>query len=131
MTRAERDGIARAIAAAEDGTTGQIAVRIVPDASVDALRRAAWEFRRIGLHRRDEANAALVLVAPKARSFAVIGDRALHERVGDAFWNDVVEQSRPYFARGDVADGIAYAVGRIGEALRSHFATGAGTDLTS
>jgi uncharacterized membrane protein len=130
VTRAERDGIARAIAAAEDGTTGRIAVRVVPDASVDALRRAAWEFGRIGLHQRDEANAALVLVAPKARTFAVIGDRALHARVGDEFWNDVVEKSRPYFARGEVVDGIVYAVGRIGEALRSHFAAGGGTDVT-
>ncbi|MEO6834642.1 MAG: DUF5130 family protein [Candidatus Tumulicola sp.] len=121
MTAEDHVRIARAIAAAEDGTTGRIAVRVVGDRTVDAFERAKHEFARSGLHRHDGANVALVLVAPKARRFAVVGDRALHERVGDAFWNDVVEQSRPYFARGAVADGVVHAVGRVGEALHAHF----------
>ena len=44
----------------------------------------------------------------------MIGDRALHARVGDEFWNDVVETSRPYFARGETLQGIVHAVGRVG-----------------
>ena len=122
MRRSEHDAVARAIADAEDGTTGRIAVRIIPDASVDAFERAKSEFARVGLNRHEHANAALILVAPKARRFAVIGDAALHARVGDGFWQDVVENSRPYFARGDVSGGIRYAVGRIGTALHTHFA---------
>lgn len=121
MTRAQRDEISRAIRQAEEGTTGRIAVRVIPDADLDAFERAQREFGAIGLHRHEHANAALILVAPKARRFAVIGDRALHERVGDAFWNATVEGSRPYFARGEIAPGIIYAVGRVGEALRTHF----------
>lgn len=122
MTRRERRAIAAAIDAAEAGTTGRIAVRVVPNATVDAFDRARGEFERIGLHRHVSANASLILVAPKARRFAVIGDRALHERVGDAFWQNVVEGSRPFFARGAITDGIVYAVGRVGEALHAHFA---------
>jgi uncharacterized membrane protein len=121
VTRAERTRVAHAIAAAEDGTTGKIAVRVIPDKTVDAFERAKHEFARTGLHRHDAENAALVLIAPQARQFAVIGDRALHERVGDAFWSHVVEQVRPYFARGDLADGAVVAVGRVGEALHAHF----------
>ncbi len=123
MTRAERDRIAAAISAAEDGTTGRIAVRVIPDSTVDAFERAKSEFRRVGLHRHQNANAALILVAPKARRFAVIGDRALHERVGDSFWTAVVADSEPYFARGEVTGGIVYAIGRVGEALHAHFAS--------
>lgn len=122
MTRRERNSIAAAIGKAEDGTTGRIAVRVIPDGAVDAFDRAKREFERAGLHRHRSANAALILVAPKAHRFALIGDRALHERVGDAFWNGVVEEARPYFARGAIVDGVVYAVGRIGEALRAHFA---------
>ncbi|MGA8327284.1 MAG: hypothetical protein WB757_14505 [Candidatus Cybelea sp.] len=55
-------------------------MRMVPDAAVDAIERAKNEFVRVGLHRHDRANPALILVALQARSFAVIGDRALHER---------------------------------------------------
>jgi uncharacterized membrane protein len=122
VTRSEREAIARAIREAESGTTGRIAVRIIPDDDVDAFERATHEFGRAGLHKHDEGNAALILVAPKARKFAVIGDRALHERVGDAFWKNVIGQSQPYFARGAVLEGIQYAVGRVGEALHAHFA---------
>jgi uncharacterized membrane protein len=125
VTRDDRAAIARAIAAAEDGTSGRIAVRIVPDTAVDAFERAKHEFARAGLHRHDAGNAALVLLAPNARRFAVIGDRALHERVGDDFWNAVVAESAPYFAGGQMRDGVLHAVGRIGEALHAHFADGA------
>jgi uncharacterized membrane protein len=114
--------ISAAIAAAEDGTTGRIAVREIPDRSVDAFERAKREFGRIGLQRHEHGNAALILVAPKARRFAIVGDRALHERVGDAFWNDVVEKSKPFFARGETEAGILYAVARLGEVLHEHFA---------
>ena len=122
MSKAQQATIAAAIAAAEDGTTGRIAVREIPDRSVDAFERAKREFGRIGLQRHEHANAALVLVAPKARRFAIVGDRALHERVGDAFWNDVVEKSTPFFARGETEAGILYAVARLGEVLHTHFA---------
>jgi len=86
------------------------------------MERARREFLKVGLHRHDRSNGALILVAPNARQFAVIGDRALHERVGDAFWKDVVRESQPYFARGDVVDGVVFALGRIGDALHGHFA---------
>ncbi len=121
MTRDERSAIARALADAEEGTSGRIGVRVVPDRDVDAFERAKREFMRLGLHRHAHANAALILVAPAARRFAIIGDRALHERVGDGFWGHVVAESKPYFARGALAEGIIYAIGRVGEALRARF----------
>jgi uncharacterized membrane protein len=126
VTNKERDAIAAAIAAAEDGTTGRIAVREIPDPTVDAFQRARREFEQSGLQGHPGANAALILVAPKARQFAVLGDRALHERVGDDFWNGIVAESRTYFQRGAIADGVIAAVARIGEALRTHFPRVAG-----
>ena len=122
MTRGQQESVAAAIRAAEKGTNGRIAVRVILDKSVDAFERARQDFVSIGLHRHQPRNAALVLVAPNARRFAVLGDRALHERVGGAFWNDVVRESGEYFARGETVDGIRFAVGRIGDALRTHFA---------
>ncbi|HEY5425864.1 MAG TPA: TPM domain-containing protein [Candidatus Tumulicola sp.] len=121
MTAAERARVARAITSAEDGTTGRIAVRVIPDKAVDAFERAKHEFARTGLHRHDGENATLILIAPKARQFAVVGDRALHALVGDPFWNAVVEESRAYFARGAITEGVLHAVGRVGEALHAHF----------
>lgn len=124
MTSQERRRIAAAIAQAETGTDGRIAVRLIPDAAVDAFERAKTEFERIGMSRHERRNAALILVAPRARRYAVVGDCALHERVGDAFWNDVVAEVQPIFARDDVTGAIVRVVERIGSALRKHFASG-------
>ena len=93
----------------------------IPDASVDALERARQEFENIGLHRHAPRNAALIVVAPKARQYAIVGDRGLHERVGEQFWNDVVRESRQYFAEGNVFEGVRTAVRRIGDALHTYF----------
>lgn len=121
MTEEEKQRIGAALAQAQAGTTGKIAVRVINDRTVDAFERAKREFLRTGLHRHPAGNAALVLVAPDARQFAVLGDKALHERVGDAFWQGIVEESRPYFAAGDTIGGITHAIERIGEALHAHF----------
>lgn len=123
MTHAERTAIARAIRHAEEGTSGHIAVREIFDSDVDAFERAKREFRAIGMHRLVGENGVLILVAPKARRFAVIGDRALHAHVGDSFWSGIVDESRTFFARGAIAPGVIAAVERIGEALRTHFPT--------
>lgn len=123
MKRTDRKRVAEAIAAAEAGTTGLIAVRVIPDAKLDPFERAKAEFGAHGLHRHPDANAALILVAPRAKRFAVLGDRALHERVGETFWTQVVEEARPYFAREDIPGGVLAAVHRLGVALHAHFPT--------
>lgn len=122
MTSADRRRIASAIARAEEGTSGRIAVRLLPDDSLDAYARAKAEFERIGMGRHERRNSALILVAPRARQYAVLGDRALHARVGDAFWRDVVGEMQPLFARDDPTGAIVHCVERIGAALREHFA---------
>lgn len=124
FTKDDRARIARAIAAAEDGTTGTIAVRVVTDKHLNAVERAKTEFAHYGLHKHATENAALVLIAPRARQFAVIGDKALHARVGDEFWQQLTLEMRRYFAYDQLTEGVVHAIDRLGEQLRAHFAAG-------
>ncbi|MHB1552006.1 MAG: TPM domain-containing protein [Vulcanimicrobiaceae bacterium] len=121
MNRLTNARIERAIRRAEEGTSGHIVVRIVPDKEVDAFARAREEFERAGLHGASERNVAMVLVAPVAHKYAVLGDRELHARVGDAFWRDLASEMQPYFAKKKLEVGIVYAVDRIGRELKTHF----------
>lgn len=121
MTGAERARVHEALVRAERGTTARIAVRIVPDAALDAFERAKVEFEKNGMHAHAHRNAALILVAPNAKSFAVIGDRALHEIVAEAFWRDTVAIMQPYFASGEVANGLIAGIDRLGEAFSRNF----------
>jgi uncharacterized membrane protein len=122
MTAAERARIQDAMARAEDGTSARVAVRFVPDSTVDALERAKTEFELAGMHGHPERNAALILVAPNARKFALIGDRELHARVGDSFWNQAVERMRVRFVAGDIAGAVVEGLDQLGIALHEHFA---------
>lgn len=121
MTKADRARVHEALIRAQRGTTAHIGVRIVPDAEVNAYERAIEEFESAGLHTHEHRNAALILVAPKARRYAVIGDRALHERVGEAFWAEAVAKMQPLFARGDFGDALIEGIDCVGRALHEHF----------
>ncbi|MHB8148453.1 MAG: TPM domain-containing protein [Vulcanimicrobiaceae bacterium] len=121
MTHNDRKRIDAALRRAETGTSSRIAVRVVPDTALDTFERAKAEFLAGGMHVHPGENAALILVAPKARTFAVLGDRALHERVGQAFWDQIVAKMTETFKAGTPTDAIVLGIDRLGEALHEHF----------
>ena len=52
---------------------------------------------------------------------AVIGDRGIHERVGDGYWQQVVDAMLGHLRASRPRDGLVQAVRDVGAALRSHF----------
>lgn len=110
-----------AIRSAEAGSTGRVAVRVLPHDSPDALQAARESLHQAELHKHPHRNAVIFLVAPKSRRFAVYGDEAIHECVGEQFWADVVEEMTPHFQRGDMTGALEHGIGRAGEQLRLHF----------
>ena len=63
----------------------------------------------------------LIFVAPKSRNFAIIGDKAVHEKCGDAFWTELAAAMTGYFKKGDFTDGLVHGVERAGALLAEHF----------
>lgn len=122
MNRVDGERIRRAIDEAQRGTTGRIGVRIVDTKHADALEEARAQFVRARLHEHEHHNAVAFFVAPRSRRFAVVGDEAIHERAGDAFWRALVDEMQPYFARGEMTEGLVHGIGRVGEQFREHFA---------
>jgi uncharacterized membrane protein len=111
----------QAIEAAEVGTTGRIGVRVVADATTDALETARKYFREAGMHEHEDQNAVIFLVAPCVRKFAVYGGGAIHQRLPETFWSQLVLDMQRYFANDRPNDALALGIGRIGEELRHHF----------
>ena len=116
--------IREAIRAAEEGTSGCIAVHVTPKRVPDPLEHARATFHLAGLHEHPDANAVLFVVAPKSRKFAVYAGDAIHARLGDEFWKHIVNLMTPLFAAGRPTDGLVAAIERIGSELRVHFGTG-------
>jgi uncharacterized membrane protein len=116
--------IMAAIREAEVLSRGEIRVHVAKGRITDPQAEAAVVFVRLGMTRTEERNGVLVFVAPASQTIAVIGDRDIHARCGDAFWTAVADAIRDEFRAGRFTDGIVSAVTRVGDELARHFPPG-------
>lgn len=122
LSKLDHDRIVRAIAAAEAKTSGQIRVYLQRGNLRDpALAAAKKQFRKLGMQKTKERNAVLIFVAPRARKFAVIGDRGVHEKCGEVYWRELVEKMRSHFQNENFNEAFLEAIGQTGELLAQHF----------
>src|SRR5580698_8179941 len=109
--------IVTAIQQAEQCTSGEIRVYVENHCRyVNPLDRAAEIFSGLRMEKTAARNAVLVYVALKDRQLALYGDKGIHEKVGDTFWNAQIRLILSHFSRENYAEGIAGVVGEIGEA---------------
>jgi uncharacterized membrane protein len=113
--------IAAAIREAEARSRGEIRVHVAEHEVGDPQAEAAFVFDKLGMADTAERNGVLLFVAPESQSIAVLGDRGLHERCGDAFWTGVVEAVRDEFRAGRFTEGIVAGVRALGDELARHF----------
>lgn len=113
--------VVRAIKEAEKGSSGEIRVWVSHRKISDAVGAAQRRFHKLGMHRTAERNAVLVYIAPRSRVFAVIGDKAVHEKCGDAFWTEVTAQLSADLKKEPVTEALLNAIRRIGGLLAAHF----------
>jgi uncharacterized membrane protein len=85
------------------------------------MARARELFTRLGMARTELRNGVLVYLGVPAQSFAVLGDRGIHEKVSAEFWPELALAMADHFHEDRFADGIAEAVLRIGGELARHF----------
>jgi uncharacterized membrane protein len=121
LGKLDHDRIARAIAAAEAKTSGEIRVFIQRGNVADVVSDARDQFERLGMTQTRERNAVLVFVAPRAQKFAVIGDRGVYEKCGEPFWKALTQAMRPHFQAQNFTDAIVHAIQEAGQLLGQHF----------
>jgi uncharacterized membrane protein len=122
LSKLEHDRIVKAIKDAEAKTSGQIGVYIQRGkANGDPRIAAQKKFHRLGMHKTAERNAVLIFVAPRAHKFAVMGDKAIHEKCGEAYWQWIVDLMREHFRHERFSDAIVDAIRDIGGVLAEHF----------
>jgi uncharacterized membrane protein len=122
LTKLEHDRIVDAIKDAESKTSGQIRVFIQRGKlKLDPLIAAQKKFHRLGMHKTVEQNAVLIFVAPRAHKFAVVGDKAIHEKCGEQFWQRLVEAMGKHFKNEKFSHALVEAIEEAGKALATHF----------
>ncbi|HEY6152374.1 MAG TPA: TPM domain-containing protein [Candidatus Udaeobacter sp.] len=122
LSKLEHDRIIQAIREAEAKTSGEIRVLIQRGKlNSDSFVAARKKFHRLGMHKTRERNAVLIFVAPRVHKFAVVGDKAIHEKCGDEFWQGVVDGMRTHFQNENFSDALVQGVKEIGTVLARHF----------
>ena len=120
-THLRHDHVVEAIREAEKKTTGEIRV-VVSHKHIEApVTEAQKEFLRLGMANSPHHNGVLIFVAPRSHKFAVIGDKAVHEKCGDEFWQKLAEAMTVYFRKSEFTEGIIHGIKKAGELLAEHF----------
>src|SRR6266536_2740382 len=108
LNKLEDDRIVNAIREAESKTSGEIRVYI----------------QRLRMYKTRERNAVLIFVAPRARKFAVVGDKAIHEKCSEEFWQHIVNGMRTHFQNEKFNHALTEVIREIGKVLTAHFPSG-------
>lgn len=123
FTLAEECAIKSAIAEAEMLTSGEI--RLFVDSKNcdkdDPLKRAAATFQKLKMHKTKLRNGVLIYLSVSSRKFAIIGDKGIHEKVGDDFWQEVKESMLIHFKNNQLAEGLLMGIKKAGKALSKQF----------
>ncbi len=117
----EEKRIITAIQEAERNTSGEIRVHLEKTLEKDAVTEAQQTFAKLGMHKTEARNGVLIFIAPEHHQFAIVGDKGIHEKVGENFWQEERDLMQEHFKKGAFADGICLAIAQVGEKLKVHF----------
>ncbi|MFL6527951.1 MAG: TPM domain-containing protein [Chthoniobacterales bacterium] len=122
LDRVDHDRVVEAIKAAEGQTSGEIRVFVHRgELNEDPYVYAQSKFNKLCLHKTRERNGVLVFVAPRAQKFAVLGDEGIHAKVGDVFWQQLVEKMREHFKQEHFTEALVDGIGEVAKLLAQFF----------
>lgn len=103
-------------------TTGEICIHTAKKTkSKSPIDAAISWFHKLGVDRTQDRNGVLIYVSVQDHQVAIIGDKAIHEILGDDGWQKIVGEIIASFKKGDYLVGLQKAVEEVGSVLRRHF----------
>ena len=113
--------ILEAIERAEAATSGQIRVSIAPHFWGNVRKAAEKTFVRLKMANTRDRNGVLFFVVPSRREFAILGDEAIHTRVGQQFWDRVSAAITERIRAEGLTHGLIHGIEEAGRQLAAHF----------
>jgi uncharacterized membrane protein len=121
FTEEQQAQILASVREAEKETSGEIRVHIETSFTGDVLDRAAWVFKKLGMHKTAERNGVLFYLAVSDRKFAIIGDAGINAKVIAGFWNDISDLLMKQFKEGKFTEGLSEGILLAGKQLHANF----------
>ena len=114
--------IVAAIGAAEGETSGEIRIHIQRKVGGGDIRFVAERtFERLGMTKTALRNGVLLFIASEERSFVILGDKGIDEKVPAGFWDEIAAKLTIRFRNGEFTEGIVEAIAAAGHQLKTYF----------
>ena len=121
FTKEQQAQILASVKEAEEATSGEIRVHIETSLKGEVLDRAAWIFKKLGMHKTLERNGVLFYLAVSDRKFAIIGDAGINSKVPAGFWDEISQLLQKNFREGRFTEGLSEGIKLAGKQLKAHF----------
>lgn len=117
----EKALIVDAIRQAESHTSGEIRVHVENFCFGSEVKRAQKIFEKLKMGLTKERNGVLIYIAVGHKKIAIIGDKGIHEKLGDAYWQTIIGNLIAQFKSGKKAEGLAASIIECGRQLSTYF----------
>lgn len=115
------DSLVEAIKSAEQHSTGEIRVHI--DSTTDSQNaETAFEvFKELCKDKTAEKNAVLFYINFEKKYLTIIGDKGIHEKVHQSYWDHLHDYICSEFAKGHFYQALKSGILETGLELKKHF----------
>ncbi len=117
----EEERLMKAIKLAEQKTSGEIRVHIESKHKLEPVKRAQDVFIALNMNQTKERNGILFYLDIHSKQFAVWGDEGIHQKVSQAFWDEISEVCITNFKKDQFIEGLEAAINLCGDKLKLHF----------
>ncbi len=121
FTKGEKERIVEAIRAAEKKTSAEISVYLENRPKEDSMSRARKVFEKLGMACTQHRNGVLIYLSLKDHAFTILGDRGIHDKVGQNFWEETASTMHQYFSQDKFSEGLEAVIAQIGARLKDYF----------
>jgi uncharacterized membrane protein len=121
FSKEQQAQILASVKEAELETSGEVRVHIETSCKEDVLDRAAWVFKKLGMHDTAERNGVLFYLAVSDKKFAIIGDAGINAKVPAGFWDEISALLEKNFKEGKFTEGLSEGIILAGKQLNSNF----------
>jgi uncharacterized membrane protein len=110
----------------EEITSGEIRVAIKEKRNLfqrkkSLHRLAVEEFHKLKMNNTRDKTGILLYLLLRDKQFYILGDQGIHEKIGDATWDQVRDEIQKHFIDGNFPEGILWGIERVGKILSEHF----------
>ncbi|WP_150538908.1 TPM domain-containing protein [Actinobacillus vicugnae] len=115
--------IEQAISHLEQQTSAELRVVVERKAKgqLNAMARANQLFDELNMQATAERNGVLIYLSFKPHHLAIVGDKAIHEKVGQIFWQSVYDAMKYHCQQADYTKAICEGIKQVEVQLAAYF----------